>query len=372
MQYTARRANKPQVQYTRSAHKVATERKHALRCFQMFGRLPSLIYAISLAVATFVTPARSQPSNAASFQQPQASQAPPNAKQLWEWYEEASQLHDRGKVDEAWKVYQRIWEHKKTYDVAASMGEVCAKRGEYARAARYYWFALETVVPTQSPDFVEAVKEELHKALARVTEVEINVTTTDDKHARKLHVIDQKTQRELELPLFLDPGSYNLKAQAPGFAPRFKAITAVPGQVVQWNIDLAPLTAADTADERLGKTRHPWLVFGIGGLLTAGLGTTSYLLARESRQQYNAGVALGEGLAKSECANGGPKCQQLEAHLDAAVRYETWSILGAGGAGLVAIGTIITYMLWEDTAPVEIGLERVGPEGWKVGLTHAF
>ncbi len=267
----------------------------------MLGSLHSLIYVIPLlALATSVTPAQAQQTNAdarGSFDQSHSTKPPPpSAKQLWDWYGEASKLHDQGKVDEAWRVYKRIWEHKKTYDVAASMGEVSAKRGEYAVAARFYRFALETVVPTQSPDFVEAVKEELQKALTQVTEVEINVVTSD-KAATELHVIDEKSQLELELPLFLEPGTYNLKAQAPGFAPRFKSITATPGQVVQWDVELEPITLANATDDRTVKTRHPWLVFGIGGLITAGLGTTSYFLARESRKEYNAGVDLGEGLS---------------------------------------------------------------------------
>jgi tetratricopeptide (TPR) repeat protein len=327
-----------------------------------------------MAAAVSVTPAQAQSNSdtRGSFDQSHSTKPPPpSAKQLWDWYGEASKLHDQGKVEEAWKVYKRIWEHKQTYDVAASMGEVCAKRGEFALAARYYRFALETVVPTQSPDFVEAVKEELHKALAEVTEVEINVTTAGEQ-ASELHVIDEKTQRELELPLFLEPGNYNLKAQAPGFAPRFKAIAAVPGQVVQWDIDLVRLTPAEAEAARTTKTRHPWLVFGIGGLVTAGLGTTSYLLAREARKEYNAGIELGKGLSPRACLTASQECTQLEAHSDASDRYQKLSWLSAGGAGVAAIATIVTYVLWEDTDPIEVTVERTGTDGWKVGWTHAF
>jgi tetratricopeptide (TPR) repeat protein len=345
----------------------------------MLGSSHSLIYVIPLlAIAAGVTPAQAQAQaqtetqSRGSFDTSQnIKPPPPSAKQLWDWYGEASKLHDQGKVDEAWKVYKRIWEHKKTYDVAASMGEVCAKRGEYAEAARYYRFALETVVPTQSPDFVEAVKEELHKALAKVTEVEINVSTSD-KSANELHVIDEKSQRELELPLFLEPGTYNLKAQAPGFAPRFKSITAAAGKVVQWDVDLSPLSRALAVDDRTVKTRHPWLVFGIGGLITAGLGTTSYFLAQKARAEYNEGVDLGEDLSEGACVDGGKRCQEIEAHRDAADRAQNLALLSAGGAGLAAIATIVTYVLWEDTEPVQVSIERTSSDGWKVGWTHAF
>lgn len=342
----------------------------------MSGRLHSLIYVISLlAIATSVTEARAQTKGSAargSFDQSHNNTPPPpSAKQLWDWYGEASKLHDQGKVDEAWKVYKRIWEHKKTYDVAASMGEVSAKRGEYAQAARYYRFALETVVPTQSPDFVEAVKEELQKALAQVTEVELNVATTDAA-ATELHVIDEKSQRELELPLFLEPGHYRLKAQAPGFAPRFKTIAATAGRVVQWQVDLVPLRTTAATHDRTVKTRHPGLVFGIGGLVTVGLGATSYLLAREARSEYNAGIDLGADLSENECIDGDRRCSQIQKHGDAADRYQKLSWLSAGGAGLAAIATIVTYVLWEDTEPLEVSFESPGGDGLKVGWTHAF
>lgn len=342
----------------------------------MPGRLLALIYVIALVtVAATVAPAQAQPSDAdprGSFDSSHFTKPPPpSAKQLWDWYAEASQLHDQGKVDEAWKVYSRIWQHKKTYDVAASMGEVCAKRGDYASAARYYRFALETVVPTQSPDFAEAVKEELEKALAEVTEVEINVISGDTA-ATELHVIDETSQRELDLPLFLAPGSYNLKAQAPGFAPRFKSISATPGKVVQWDIDLSPLTVPASTDARSIRTHHPWIVFGVGGLLTAGLGTTSYLFARAGQQEYTAGIDLGQNLPSNACSRGGPTCDRLEKHRATAERYQTYAWISAGGAGVAAIATIVTYVLWEDTEALDISVEHTGLDGWKVGWTHAF
>lgn len=343
----------------------------------MLGRLLSLVCVLPLvALAVSVAPRQAQAEPHAdergSFDQSHSTKPPPpSAKQLWDWYGEASRLLDQGKVDEAWKVYKRIWEHKKTYDVAASMGEVCAKRGEYASAARYFRFALETVVPTQSPDFAQAVKEELENALAQVTEVEINVIS-NGKAPTELHVLDENTQRELELPLFLQTGSYNLKAQAPGFAPRFKTIIATPGKVVQWDIELLPLTIPDATDPRSVKTRHPWLVFGVGGLLTAGLATTSYLFAHAAQTEYDAGFELGENLTADACVRGGEVCDKIEKHRKAAYRYQKLTWFSAGGAGLAAVATILTYVLWEDSEALDVTVERAGPDGWQVGWTHAF
>ncbi len=65
-------------------------------------------------------------------------------------------------------------------------------------------------------------------------------------------------------------------------------------------------------------------------------------------------------------------CDQLERHRDASDRYQKLTWLSAGGAGVAAIATIVTYVLWEDTEPVSVSLERTEGDGWKVGFTHAF
>lgn len=294
----------------------------------------------------------------------------PTPEQLWDWYGEASRLHDQGKVNEAWNLYKKIWKYKQTYDVAASMGEICARRAQFALAARYYRFALETVVPTQSPDFVKAVNEEYSKARREVTEVEI---TTTPGPVKGLRIFDEANDVELEQPLFLEVGEHRLRAEAAGYATVTKFITAQPGAVIEWAIPMTPSTEVTPDDPRTSKTRHPALVFGVGGALTLGLGAGAYLMQRQAQAQYDDGEKAGLLLPEGACRDRETaQCREFGEAYDRAQRSERTAIALAGGAGLAALATVIVYWFWEDEEAVSVSVEQTPGNGWKVGYGLAF
>lgn len=294
----------------------------------------------------------------------------PSVQELWTWYGEASRLHDQGKVNEAWRLYKKIWKYKQTYDVAASMGEICARRAQFALAARYYRFAIETVVPTQSPDFVKAVNEEYAKARREITEVELSTTP---KQVQGLRILDEENDVELEQPLFLEVGNHRLRAEAPGYATVTKFVAAQPGAVVQWDIELTPLSEVVADDPRTSKTRHPALVFGVGGAVTLGLGAGAYWMNYKAQQQYDRAEQLGETLQASDCnGSGRAGCAELQAASDRAYRSDKIALGLAAGAGVAALSTVLVYWLWESDEAVSVSLAPMPNDGWKVGFTHAF
>jgi hypothetical protein len=294
----------------------------------------------------------------------------PTAEQLWDWYGEASRLHDQGKVNEAWNLYKKIWKYKQTYDVAASMGEICARRAQFALAARYYRFAIETVVPTQSPDFVKAVNEEYSKARREITEVEVKTTP---QHVKGLRIFDEGNDVELEQPLFLEVGNHRLRAEAEGYATVTKFISAQPGAVIEWEVEMTPLSAVVPDDPRTSKTRHPGIVFGVGGALTLGLGAGAYLMERQAKEQYDDGERAGAAIDRDGCTDSeAAQCKDLADAYDRAQRSERTAIALAGGAGLAALATVIVYLVWEDEEAVSVSLEQTPGNGWKVGYGLAF
>lgn len=294
----------------------------------------------------------------------------PPPHELWDWYGEASRLHDQGKINEAWTLYKKIWKHKQTYDVAASMGEICARRAQFALAARYYRFAIETVVPTQSPEFVKALNEEYAKARREITEVELQTTP---KSVEGLRIVDEERDVELEQPLFLEVGNHRLRAEAPGYATVTKFVSARPGAVVRWDIELAPLSTVVPDDPRTARTRHPALVFGVGGALTLGLGAGAFLMGKQAKEQYDDGDAAGALLPSDACVTStSPRCAELDDAYARAERSERIALGLAGGAALTAIGTVLVYWLWEDEEEVSVSLKQTQGGGWEVGLNHAF
>lgn len=298
--------------------------------------------------------------------------ATPTAQDLWDWYGEASRLHDEGKVNEAWKLYKKIWQHKQTYDVAAAMGDICMRRAQFALAARYYRFAIDSVVPTQSPDFVNAVKEEYARARREVTEVDVTVSPND---VQALRIVDLATDVELEKPIFLEVGNHRLRAAAPGYVAVEKVFVAQPGGSVQWNIELAPVDSpVVTPDQpRTVKTRHPALVFGIGGAVTAGLGVGSYLMGQQARDIYDDGKRAGQHLPNDVCRGVvSERCRDFDRAYTRAARSERVAIGLAAGAGLTAITTLLVYWLWEDETEISVSATQSPHGGWNVGISHAF
>jgi len=290
---------------------------------------------------------------------------------LWDWYGEASRLHDEGKVNEAWNLYKKLWKYRRTYDVAASMGEICARRAQFALAARYYRHAIDTVVPTQTPEFIKAVNDEYSKARREVTEVELNTTPSN---VAGLRIFDDTNDVELELPLFLEVGHHRLRAEAPGYGAVTTSITAEPGALVEWDVVLPQLAGTLTADTSTTETtRHPALVFGVGGALTLGLGTGAYLMGRKAKDQYRDGEEAGLAIPPRGCEGRETvECTDLVRAYTRAERSERTALALAAGAGLTALTTVIVYLVWDDEREVPVTVERTAGDGWKVGYGLAF
>src|SRR5690606_9172808 len=159
------------------------------------------------------------------------------SNQLSDWYSQASDLHDKGKLSEAWVLYQRVWRYRRTYDVATSLGGVCFQRGEYALAAHYYRIALDEMVPTASPKFVKDVEAAFEKARGQATYLRIDVAPLAGKSVTGLTITDEGANVDIAAPYYLEPGVRELEARIPGHKPVRLTVFAQPGATVEWKID---------------------------------------------------------------------------------------------------------------------------------------
>lgn len=303
------------------------------------------------------------------------------SKQLWDWYGQASELHDAGKLSEAWALYQRVWKYRKTYDVATSLGGVCYQRGEYAAAAHYYRIALDEMVPTESPKFVAEVKGAFDAARAEVTELKISIASVNgvapvnDSELEAVTITDERSNLELQPPYYLEPGELTLRARTPGRDAVTIDVVAKPGATLKWQLDFGDSeSGAAELSEDHGRTttvRHPWIVLPIGGLATAGLAYGAWHNAASSTDAYDATVSL--QLKPGDC-DGNPTnapCERATQLRQRARDAETRALWFGGGAVLAAAATGIVYWLWETEAPVSVGFDPVTNFG-EVRWTHDF
>lgn len=305
-----------------------------------------------------------------------ASQAEPAAlsKQLWDWYGEASALHDAGKLSEAWALYQRVWSHRKTYDVATSLGGVCLQRGEFAAAAHYYRLALDGMVPTESPRFIERVQQAYETARARVAELKVTVAPIDGKAVAPVTIIDQRIDLTLEAPIFLEEGELTLEARTPEYDPVVLQVVAKPGATVEWKIDFdedAGSRRVGPSEQRQVTTRHPWIVLPIGGLVTAGLAYGSWRNAARGEETFDAVSAL--QLQPGDCggvdiSGACERAVDLRRQGRDADRRAWWF---GSGALLAAATTGVVYWLWETQVPVSVGFDPALNWG-EIRWTHDF
>lgn len=294
------------------------------------------------------------------------------SKQLWDWYGQASDLHDAGKLSEAWALYQRVWRHRKTYDVATSLGGVCYQRGEYALAAHYFRIALDEMVPTASPNFVKEVEETFEKARAETAQLRVVVAPVEGKVPAAVTIAEPSRDLVLEAPYYLEAGEHELQAQSPGYEPVSFQVVAKAGATVEWNIDFGSgATTRAPATEQPTTVRHPWIVFPIGGLVAAGLGYGAWYNATRGTDAYDAAVDL--ELGPGDC-NGGAVASSCGRALDLrqqARDAETRAWVFGSGAVLAAAATGIVYWLWETEVPISVGFSPADKSG-EMRWIHAF
>jgi tetratricopeptide (TPR) repeat protein len=322
------------------------------------------LLAAPLAAQTRAVPRGQQPATSGKTSGSSSAESAELAKQLWQWYGDASDLHDAGKLDEAWEVYQKIWKHRQSYDVATSLGSICMRRGEYAHAAHYFDIALQKMVPTQTPEFVSQVTREFESAKEQVVKV---VVVPTERLTSDVTLTDLVRREPLIVPVYVAPGAIELRAAFAEQSDVTFRTTAKAGEQVTWDItrddgegpapdDAATageLDGAATDSARTVKTRHPAIVFPIGGVLTAGLAAGAWLQFREGQQAYEDVVSLNlrgtscVGVTEGVCA----QAAEARERSRSAERVGYWL---TGGAALAAVATVATWWLWETEVPVAV------------------
>jgi hypothetical protein len=109
--------------------------------------------------------------------------------------------------------------------------------------------------------------------------------------------------------------------------------------------------------------RHPWIVFPIGGLVTAGLAYGAWHNVERRSETYDLIANL--RLEVNECvgATSNANCERaadLRRQRDAAEGRAWWF---GGGAVVAAAATGIVYWLWETEVPVSVSVEPSGTYG---------
>lgn len=139
----------------------------------------------------------------------------------------------------------KVWDAKKTYDVAASLGQVEFKLQHYAAAARFMSFAIANVAPSEKPEFIDRLKNGLREVRLRVGSVRVTVNEPDADLAAGDEAIGRSP---LTQEIFLEPGRHTLIAKKGERTAKADVITkAGEGFEVTLNLPAQPAPLAPTS-----------------------------------------------------------------------------------------------------------------------------
>lgn len=129
-------------------------------------------------------------------------------------FRQAAAAFSAGKSDEARKLLLEAWNIRRTYDVAAALGQAELDLKLYRDAAEHLAYAVENFAPAESAQSLDELKRDSRTAKAHVAEVHVNVV-----NGAGVNVFANTLQLgtvPLAATVFLDPGSYQMEARRGG------------------------------------------------------------------------------------------------------------------------------------------------------------
>ena len=270
-------------------------------------------------------------------------------------------LYKAGRFSEAEAEYQRAWDARHTFDVAANLGDCEVEIGQYREAAEHLAYAMKEL-PVSVKDAVrQRLQQRFALARAEVSSVRIHVTppqATVIVNGRELAPVPEE--------VFLEPGPATVEARMPGYDTARTATQPIrKGASEEVTLTLTPL--ATQVVEAGSPKSAPLIVVG-AGLTVAGLVTgLAFTLIGASKAS-----SADSSLKAIEAAHGGdpspcsalppdPRCsslKQLNSDSDTMNRVGVAAFIVGG----VADAATLTYLLWPSKrAPEQAGKLRFTP-----------
>ena len=314
----------------------------------------SLLGVTAWCVSVVFTPAASaQPKGAPS---PASAQHDPNSTRTL--FRQAAVAFAAGRNAEARRLLLDAWAIRRTYDVAAALGQAELELKLYRDAAEHLVFAVENFAPAESERSLEGVQADLRAAKAHVAEVRIAV---NDAAAEVLMDGKAVVRPSPSSPIFVEPGSYTFEARvgARRSAPKQGVFAANSGYSVDLLVPAeagraAPALPAPSAAPS-DDARANWLpTYVTGGLavvaLGVGTGFTIDALSAKSKGDEKLVAAKAAFGSESTCTpgNGGGSgiCDDLKDLQDRRKSSNTVATVSFVVGGLLAAASVGSYFLW--------------------------
>jgi tetratricopeptide (TPR) repeat protein len=282
-------------------------------------------------------------------------------------------LIKEGNIKEAYKQYKAAWDLKKSYDIAANLGNVEYQLGMPRDAAEHLSFSVRNAAVSVTSDRLDAIKKLLDQARALVGGAVVKVSLDgadiliDGELVGRSPVADE---------IFVDPGPRTIEARLPGYEPAKQTVefaraksqtitlTLKPAVIPKSEGTVSPPSSATAIPTSPPAPRKSLIPVGVGaGVAAAGLGLGVASVFMSNKRSADADKLYGEIAGKpvnaSACTESPlpDKCAKLNrAYMDEGL-FRNLAIVGFATAGVATLATI-TYALIPASSPPTTGRVR--------------
>lgn len=299
-----------------------------------------------------------------------AESAPAELTPAQAQYRRAHEAMGNKDWDEARRLLLDLWGKSRTYDVAASLGQVEYQLQNYASGARYLNFAVSNLPPMEKAETVERFSTALGELKKRVGAVKLTVEPANANVLVDGAELDPSERAQV----FLNPGAHTFEARANGGNSTAKTLDVVAGGSYALSLQVTAVTNGAPASDPLtpspspapdagataanDESRSVIPIYAGAGLTVVG-GTLAIIFgisadnAREDVDRYR------EETGPNGCSDGTAKpttCESLEAAYDRQRRDATVSNVALGVTIGAAAGTLAYYFFWPKKTAASTGL----------------
>lgn len=299
-------------------------------------------------------------------------------------YREAHAAMERSDWQEARAVLLELWQRSKSYDVAASLGEVEHALGNDVSAARYLTFAVAHLAPKERPETLTRYRAALRELEAQVGRVQVNVS----EEAAEIRIDGNLVGLSpLSSTVFVTPGEHTIEARGQG-STASNRIEVSRGSFAVVELALAKPAPAPTsvalaaptpkanpetsAEPARSRSSLPLWLGGGATLVGTGVAVGFGLAANSAKNKAH---ALEARLGPDGCSSGmatRSACEAAERAVDAQRRNAMLSWVGVGVASAGAIATVGYLLFWPKPKPTRSTSLRATAELTRTGGGLAF
>jgi hypothetical protein len=268
-------------------------------------------------------------------------------------YQRASQAFEGGHYSEARELLMRAWSLRRSYDVAASLGDTEVRLGMFADAAEHLSYSLRNFPPLENEEALAKVRAQFDAAREQVAALRIEV----DQPGADVR-IDQRAVGTSPLAdlVFVAPGNHVIEARR-GSAVAMQEGAFEASMESSVALALAGPTSTVPRDGSGARSEVPLIVGGAVVAVGLTTGVAFHLSASADDDRAN---GIRARYAANSCivpAGASADCAALRNDVDGANRAQALSTTGFVIAGVAAVATPIWWLLAPRTAsPTSVGM----------------